>query len=118
MFQAEQLDHIALTVQDLERSISWYQTVLYMEQRYQYRDTTGRGTPVVLCSGSACVALFPSPTGQLITPLQGHIALRLTRENFDQAQSHLRQKGITFKFVEYTAACGKVEQDERLKKGG
>jgi catechol 2,3-dioxygenase-like lactoylglutathione lyase family enzyme len=101
MFQAEQLDHIALTVQDRERSIAWYQTILGLEKRFQYRDTNGKGNPVGLCSGSACIVLFPAEAGQVIAPLQGHIALKLSRENFEQAQAHLRQHGITFKYVEY-----------------
>jgi catechol 2,3-dioxygenase-like lactoylglutathione lyase family enzyme len=101
MFQAERLDHIAVTVRDLERSTAWYQTMLCMERRFQYKDTTGMGKPAGLCSGEACIVLFPSTPKQTITPLQGHIALKLTRENFEQAQAHLREQGIAYEFVEY-----------------
>lgn len=101
MFQTEHLDHIALTVHDLGRSADWYQNTLCLEVRGHYRDTTGRGRPVVLGSGSGNVALFPAAEEHTPTPLQGHIAFKLNRANFDQAQTHLRQLGITFDYVEY-----------------
>jgi catechol 2,3-dioxygenase-like lactoylglutathione lyase family enzyme len=72
-----------------------------MEERYRYRDMMGQGAPAVLCSGDACVALFPSPSGEAVAPLQGHIALRLDRGNFDSARDHLRRQGIAVEFVEY-----------------
>jgi catechol 2,3-dioxygenase-like lactoylglutathione lyase family enzyme len=102
MFQIEALDHVALHVQDLQQSIDWYQSVLGMEQRYHYQDTTGHGNPVVLCSGDACVALFPSSPERPVSPFQGHIAMRLTRANFEQVQAHLRQLDIDLSFVHYT----------------
>jgi len=101
MFRATRLDHVAAQVQDLKRSAAWYQTVLGMEERERYKDTTGKGKPVVLCSGDACIALFPSETDGEVTPLQGHIAFRLDRENFDLARRHFAQQGIDSQFVEY-----------------
>lgn len=59
MFQIEALDHVALHVQNLQQSLEWYQSVLGMEMRSHYQDTTGHGKPVVLGSGDACIALFP-----------------------------------------------------------
>ena len=102
MFQIEALDHVALYVQDLQRSIEWYQSALGMEKRYHYQDTTGDGNPVVLCSGDACIALFPSSPEAHLSTFHGHIAMRLTRASFEQAQAHLRQQNIDFSFVHYT----------------
>jgi catechol 2,3-dioxygenase-like lactoylglutathione lyase family enzyme len=102
MFQIEALDHVALHVQNLQQSLEWYQLVLGMETRYHYQDTTGHGKPVVLGSGDACIALFPPSPEALGVPFQGHIALRVTRANFQQAQAHLRKLGIDFEFVHYT----------------
>lgn len=102
MFQIEALDHVALQVQNLQHSLEWYQSVLGMEIRYHYQDTTGHGKPVVLGSGDACIALFPPDPEAAGAPFQGHIALRVTRANFQQAQVHLRQLGIDFDFVHYT----------------
>lgn len=101
MFQVEQLDHIALTVQDLERSTAWYQNILCMEVRGHYQDKTGSGRPVVLGSGSGNIALFPAQAAQPPVPLQGHIAFKLNRANFEHAQAHLRQQGMAVDFVKY-----------------
>ena len=56
VFTLQQIDHVALTVTDLEKSIAWYQDVLGLERRY--RETWG-DCPAMLCAGSTCVALFP-----------------------------------------------------------
>ena len=56
-FGTQGLDHVALVVADMERSIAWYADVLAMERRFA--DVwDGQGDPVVLCNGDACVALF------------------------------------------------------------
>jgi len=57
MFALQQIDHVALSVTDLEKSVAWYQDVLGLERRY--REAWGN-YPVMLCAGSTCVALFPS----------------------------------------------------------
>jgi len=102
MFQMEALDHVALHVQDLQQSIDWYQSVLGMVQRAQYQDTTGQGNPVEMRAGSVGIALFPSSPEQHAQHFDGHIAMRLTQTNFEQAQAHLRQLDIDFQFVHYT----------------
>lgn len=102
MFQMEALDHVALYVQDMQQSIDWYQSVLGMEQRTQYKDTTGLGNPVLLCSGDACIALFPSPLELPVQRFDGHIAMRLTRTGFEQIHEHLHQHGFDCSIVHYT----------------
>ncbi len=101
MFQIEALDHIAVYVQDLQQSREWYRSVLGMEKRYQYKDTTGHGNPLVVCSGDACIVLFPAAPDAPRLTFEGHIAMRLTRASFEQAQAHLRQQNIDFNFVHY-----------------
>jgi catechol 2,3-dioxygenase-like lactoylglutathione lyase family enzyme len=100
-FRAQRLDHVALRVRDLDHSTAWYEDVLCLEERYRYRDTTGAGAPPVLCSGDACLALFPREADTAITPLDGHIAFRLDRANFDRAREHLRRRGIAVNAVAY-----------------
>ncbi|QBD74904.1 VOC family protein [Ktedonosporobacter rubrisoli] len=102
MFQIEALDHVALVARNLQQSIDWYRSVLGMEQRYQYRDETGQGNPVVMGSGDACIALFPAAPAYPISPFNGHVAMRLNRANFEHAQEHLRSIGINFRFVRYS----------------
>jgi catechol 2,3-dioxygenase-like lactoylglutathione lyase family enzyme len=101
MFQIEALDHIALYVQDLQQSIDWYQSVLGLVPNARYKDTTGYGNPVELRAGGAGISLFPSTPEQRAQNFDGHIALRLTQANFEQAQAHLRQQNIDFQFVHY-----------------
>lgn len=103
MFQIEQLDHVGLTVTDLEFSAAWYQSARCLEPRFTYRDTTGYGQPVGLGSGAACIVLFPAQPGRSVEPLQGHVALKLTRENFERARPHLNGQGISVEHVEYKA---------------
>ena len=107
MFQIQLLDHVALTVKDRQRSISWYQMVLGMERRYQ--DVwNGQRDPVVMCAGTACVALFlpdtaePLPSPDHNTLAMRHFALRLDRANFEQAQAEFRRRGIEFEFEDHT----------------
>ncbi len=106
MFQIEALDHVALYVQDLQQSMSWYQSVLGMELRTRYQDATGYGNPVEMRANGVGIALFPSSPEQHAQHFDGHIAMRLTQANFEQAQAHLRQLGIDYKFVHYTRCDG------------
>src|SRR5690348_3151536 len=75
-----------------------------LEERFRYKDTNGRGAPPVLCSGDACIALFPREIGEPTSPLHGHIAFRLDRDNIDRARDHLRRHGVETEYVEY-ARC-------------
>jgi catechol 2,3-dioxygenase-like lactoylglutathione lyase family enzyme len=104
MFQIEGIDHVAFTARDIERLTEWYQDVLGMER--VYADVwVGRGDPVALCAGSACVALFrvregePPPTGA--RSVNEHFALRLSRTEFEKAQDELRGRGIEFRWWDH-----------------
>jgi catechol 2,3-dioxygenase-like lactoylglutathione lyase family enzyme len=35
MFHIRQIDHVALTVKDLDRSIAWYHDILGLERRHE-----------------------------------------------------------------------------------
>lgn len=106
MFQIEALDHVAIHVQDVQQSIAWYQSVLGMEQRARYQDTTGYGNPVEMRANNVGIALFPSSPEQPAPRLDGHIAMRLSQANFEQAQAHLDELGINFRLVHYTCCDG------------
>lgn len=101
MFQLEGLDHVALIVRDVERSVRWYQQVLGLTRRYQ--EVWG-DYPAVVCTGNTFLALFPS---QSAAPRAGsdpdtltvhHFAFRVNRENFESAQTALREQGVSFRF--------------------
>jgi len=108
MFNIEQIDHVALTVRDLERSIAWYQDILGLERRYQ--ETWGN-RPVMLCAGTTCLALFssavatPSPPPDFNHTIgMRHLAFRVNRASFQQAQAEFRNRGLEFVFQDHRIA--------------
>ena len=56
MFQIQQLDHVALTVRDVERSVQWYLQVLGLVRLHE--DVWGT-FPAVVGRGGTSLALFP-----------------------------------------------------------
>lgn len=104
MFEIEGLDHIAITVTDMERSRKWYQDVLGMAD--QFPGQWG-GVPTMMFAGGSGLALFParqdarkSEIGRGTIAVQ-HIAFRVTRANFEAAQERLRELGIPFEFQDH-----------------
>ena len=103
MFKIDQIDHVALTVQDVDRSIRWYQEVLGLERRYQEHWEI----PAFLCAGTTCLALFPTDTKEPKRPpdkntiSMRHLAFRVDRGNFEKAQDELRRRGIEIRFEDH-----------------
>ena len=107
-FQLEELDHIAITVADLTRSVAWYRDVLGLEPRHQ--DVWGN-VPTFMCAGSTGLALFPAETAKPApkpdtarTLVMRHFAFRANRKNFEAAQQRLRELGADFKFQDHEIA--------------
>ncbi len=107
MIQVECIDHVALTVRNVARSVAWYQAVLGLERRYA--DVWGE-CPAVLGVGSTSVALFPArvpdpapPPGHDVLSIR-HIAFRVDRAAFDQARGELETHGVSPSFADHTAA--------------
>jgi catechol 2,3-dioxygenase-like lactoylglutathione lyase family enzyme len=108
MFTLHQIDHVALTVTDLEKSIAWYQDVLGLERRY--REAWG-DNPAMLCAGSTCIALFPLSPDELpartsgsAQPTMCHLAFRTTYADLLQAEKNLQERGILFEFQNHGIA--------------
>jgi catechol 2,3-dioxygenase-like lactoylglutathione lyase family enzyme len=102
-FQTEGLDHVALVVSDMARSIAWYADVLGMERRFA--DVwDGRGDPVVLCNGDACVALFEPVEGDAVGAdgVNRHFAIRLDRASFEAVRAGLAEHGIDAELWDHT----------------
>lgn len=105
MFNLAHIDHVALTVADLERSRQWYQEVLGLEHLYPGE---WDGVPLMLGVGGTALALFPASVAQPQPPVGSdtiamrHLAFRADRANFEQAQAELRQRGIDFSFEDHT----------------
>ena|ERR1700730_3181877 len=104
MIQHEGIDHVALSVRDVERSAQWYADVLGFEKRFEGK---WEGVPTFIGKGKTALALFPvrdnesriAPRRASITML--HLALRTDRANFLKAQEELKARGINFHFQDH-----------------
>ena len=107
MLRVEGLDHVALSVRDVARSVAWYQDVLGLERRYE--DVWG-DFPAVVGAGTTALALFPSPVSEPSPPpgrevlSMRHIAFRVDGVTFDRTRGHLESRGIVPRFEDHTAA--------------
>jgi catechol 2,3-dioxygenase-like lactoylglutathione lyase family enzyme len=97
MFSVEGIDHIALAVKDVERSVVWYKDVLGLERRHE--EAWGN-YPAMVGVGTTSIALFPvegaepkaSPDRDVLA--MRHFAFRTDRANFDRARRELNERGI------------------------
>ena len=100
--QLEGIDHIALSVGDIESAAQWYIDVLGFERRHA--DVWGR-IPTFVGRGDTAIALFPAKTGARSTSASSdrirmlHLAFRADRENFLAAQKELKRREIQFEFA-------------------
>ena|SRR6185369_6422459 len=107
MFALQQIDHVALSVAELKKSIAWYQDVLGLERRYE---DCWADYPAMLCAGSTCIALFPSgpdkASGRLtaVQPILRHLAFRTSYADFLEAEKCLKERGIPFEFQNHRIA--------------
>jgi catechol 2,3-dioxygenase-like lactoylglutathione lyase family enzyme len=101
MFKIEALDHVALSVRDLERSARWYADVLGFKREHE---GMWDGVPIFVGNGDAAIALFPvHEKGGLTSRDRAavrtlHFAFRADRENFLCAQDELKKRAIPFDF--------------------
>jgi catechol 2,3-dioxygenase-like lactoylglutathione lyase family enzyme len=100
--QLEGIDHVALSVQDVERSAKWYIDVLGFERQHQ--DVWG-GIPTFIAKGKTAIALFPldapaTSSGPAAIRML-HLAFRADRENFRTSQEELKRRGIQFGFEDH-----------------
>jgi catechol 2,3-dioxygenase-like lactoylglutathione lyase family enzyme len=107
-FDLERLDHVALTVADVNRSIEWYRDVLGLE--HVHEEEWGRN-PAFLTNGSTGLALFPAGSSDPPPP-QGHpgglamwhVAFGADRRNFDAAREDLDARDIRYSFNDHGIA--------------
>lgn len=98
----EGIDHLALSVRDVESCAQWYIDVLGFERRYE---GMWNGVPVFIGKGTTALALFPvqsrSTSGTAADVRLLHLALRANRKNFLAAQGELKRRGIKFDFQDH-----------------
>jgi catechol 2,3-dioxygenase-like lactoylglutathione lyase family enzyme len=106
-FRVDDIDHVALTVHDRERSAAWYRDMLGLERRYE--DAWG-DEPLVMCAATTCVALFPAedkrpaPVPGHDTIAMRHLAFRLSREDFERAHTELADRGLAPEYKDHGIA--------------
>ena len=103
MFELQGLDHVAVSVRDVERSMRWYVDVLGFEHRYP---GMWGGVPVFVAKGDTALALFPvrgqaAPGDAQHRIRLLHVAFRASRREFESAQRDLQQRGIAFQFQDH-----------------
>jgi catechol 2,3-dioxygenase-like lactoylglutathione lyase family enzyme len=110
----EGIDHVALSVRDVERAAQWYIDVLGFERRHE---GMWEGIPVFIGKGTTSLALFPAKPNPTSTSLAAiasakaaadrsgvrmlHLALRADHKNFLAAQEELKRRGIKFEFQDH-----------------
>ena len=104
MFKIEALDHVALSVWDVERSAQWYAEVLGFKRLHEDK---WNGIPVFVGIRDAGIALFPaseevgSASADRASVRTLHFAFRTNRENFSRAQDELKKRAIPFDFQDH-----------------
>jgi catechol 2,3-dioxygenase-like lactoylglutathione lyase family enzyme len=96
------LDHVALTVSDVARSIAWYSEVLNLRQLHAGE---WGNRPAMLVAGGTGLALFELQSGETMDPgTPGrfrHVAFGTSRTGFQNAQNELRQRDIDFEYEDH-----------------
>ena len=104
MFKIDALDHVALSVRDVERSARWYTHVLGLKRQHE---GVWDGVPIFVGNGAAAIALFPvrdkagSKSHDHAPVRTLHFAFRTDRENFLRAQDELKKRAIPFDFQDH-----------------
>jgi len=104
MFKIEALDHVALSVRDIERSARWYADVLGFKREHE---GMWDGVPIFVGNGDAAIALFPaceeigSTSHDRAAVRTLHFAFRADRENFLRVQDELKKRAIAFDFQDH-----------------
>jgi catechol 2,3-dioxygenase-like lactoylglutathione lyase family enzyme len=105
--KVQHIDHVAITVSDLKRSLAWYRDVLGLERRHE---AAWGDVPTMMCAGETCVALFPSdatdpmPVDVREAVSMRHFAFRVDRANFEAAQARFGELGIEFESADHGIA--------------
>ena len=98
------LDHVAISVSDLEHSADWYCDTLGFERMH---DGMWDGVPTFIGIGGTGLALFPAGVGADANTAGKakinilHIAFGADGETFSAAQKELERRGIRFEFQDH-----------------
>jgi len=101
----EGIDHVAIAVPDIEKTIAWYCDVLGFERRYGEK---WGGVPAFIGLGTTALALFPWADSSAAQSSKGgavlHLAFRANRAEYQRAKAELTQRAIPFHFEDHGIA--------------
>ena len=102
MIDVEGIDHVALSVRNVERAAQWYIDVLGFKRLHE---GMWDGVPVFIGKGTTALALFPvrsnERSGAPAEIRMLHLAMRANRKTFMAAQEELKRRGIKFEFQDH-----------------
>ncbi len=103
MLNLERIDHVALSVKDVQASAAWYKDIMGLEHYYEGE---WDGVPHMIGKGGTCIALFgvkgenpQQPASGSVTML--HLAFKTDRTNFEDAKNQLKERQIEFEFSDH-----------------
>jgi len=103
LMNLEGIDHVAMSVRDVEAAAKWYIDVLGFERRFS---EMWDGVPVFIGKGTTAIALFPAQSNAPSKSEHGgarmlHLAFRANWRSFLAAQEELKERGIHFEFQDH-----------------
>ena len=104
-FKINFLDHVAIRVADMEKSIKWYETALGLKK---YQLPEWGDFPVFMMAGKSGVAIFPAKLDhpELDKTSKNikidHFAFNVSNEDFELAKKHYDSMQIEYTFQDHT----------------
>ena len=98
-FAVQRIDHVEVFVRDVEAAVRWYGEVLGLREMARWEPD-----PVMIGAGGTMIALFrANPEAVRFPDVERNyigwrrVAWRTDSAGFQQAQAHLRARGVSFR---------------------